>query len=130
MQLEDLFADDDRGQQALDGVSLEIRAGEILGIAGVQGNGQRELVESLTGLRELTGGRVYLDGQDITGFSPRQVTTSGVAHIPEDREKHGLGMAYSIADNMVLNHYFERPFSRRLVINHDAVRRNGEQLVE
>jgi simple sugar transport system ATP-binding protein len=130
LQIKDFVADDDRGQQALEGVSLEIRAGEILGIAGVQGNGQRELVEALTGLRELKGGTARLDGQDITGFSPRRVTTSGVAHIPEDREKHGLVMAYSIADNMVLNHYFERPFSRNLVISHEAIRQNGEQLVE
>ncbi len=129
LRVENLVVYDDRRQVAVEGVSFEVRAGEILGIAGVQGNGQRELVEALTGLRPTEGGLIQLDGQEITSASPRQITELKVAHIPEDREKHGLVMPYSIADNMVLNRYYESPFSRNGVLNHEAIRENGEELV-
>lgn len=106
-----------------------MNAGEILGVAGVEGNGQRELVEALTGLRPIAGGQILLEGQDISHASPRQITTLGVAHIPEDREKHGLVMAYSVADNMVLNRYFEPPFARGWLMNQDQIVENGQKLV-
>jgi simple sugar transport system ATP-binding protein len=130
LQIKDLDVRDDRDQLAVEGLNLEVRAGEILGIAGVQGNGQRELVEALTGLRHAEAGSILLDGEDITNLTPRKVTEKKVAHIPEDREKHGLIMSYTIADNMVLNQYYEPPFSRRGVINHEAIRKNGQVLVE
>lgn len=130
LQIQDLVVRDDRDQLAVEGLDLEVRAGEILGVAGVQGNGQRELVEALTGLRQVESGTVLLDGEDITNYTPRSVTEKKVAHIPEDREKHGLIMSYSIADNMVLNQYYELPFSRRGVINHEAIRENGQVLVD
>ena len=130
LQVRDLVVSDDRHQIAVSGLSLEVRSGEILGIAGVQGNGQRELVEALTGLRPTEMGEILLDGEAITGFSPRKVTERSVAHIPEDREKHGLVMPYSIADNMVLNRYYAQPFSRHGIVNHQAIAANGSQLVE
>lgn len=130
LQIRDLVVRDDRDHLAVEGLDLEVRAGEILGVAGVQGNGQRELVEALTGLRQVESGTVLLDGEDITNYTPRSVTEKKVAHIPEDREKHGLIMSYSIADNMVLNQYYEFPFSRRGVINHEAIRENGQVLVD
>ena len=91
---------------------LAVRAGEIVGVAGVEGNGQRELVEAITGLRHITGGSVTISGQDTSGARPRRVAVIGVGHIPEDRAKHGLIGSYSVSDNSVLNRYFRRPFSR------------------
>lgn len=121
---------DDRGHTAVKSVDLEVRAGEIVGIAGVQGNGQRELVEALTGLRPVEQGEIIIAGQNSTHFSPRQVTELGVAHIPEDREKHGLVMQYSIADNMVLNNYYQAPYASGPVMHQDAIDAHGTELVK
>ncbi len=129
LNVEDLYVKDDRDQMMVRGVSLEIRAGEILGIAGVQGNGQRELVEALTGLRSSESGHIQIGGQDTTQFSPRQVTELGVAHIPEDREKHGLVMAYTLADNMVLNNYYRKPYAKGIRIDQKEIDQHGEELV-
>ncbi len=130
LQVQDLHVDDDRRQPAVNGVSLEVRAGEILGVAGVQGNGQRELVEALTGLRPARAGRVQIDGVETTHFLPRQVTESDVAHIPEDREKHGLVMAYTVADNLCLNRYYLPPFARGPVLNQTQIDDEAQMLVE
>ncbi|MBK8904606.1 MAG: ABC transporter ATP-binding protein [Anaerolineaceae bacterium] len=120
---------DDRRHTAVKDVDLEVRAGEIVGIAGVQGNGQRELVEALTGLRPINQGTVTIAGQDSTHYSPRQVTELGVAHIPEDREKHGLVMQYTIADNMVLNNYYRNPYASGPIMHQDAIDAHGTKLV-
>jgi len=108
LQVNDLKVEDDRGQTYVKGVSLQVHAGEIFGIAGVQGNGQRELVEALTGLRPAKAGKVSISGQETTHLLPRKITELGVAHIPEDREKHGLVLGYSVADNLVLNRYYQQ----------------------
>jgi general nucleoside transport system ATP-binding protein len=129
LTVEDLHVDDDQRHHVVRGLSLMVQAGEILGVAGVQGNGQRELVEALTGLRRVKNGRVLLEGKDITNKSPRHITELGTAHIPEDREKHGLVGPYSIADNMVLNRYFRRPYARGMVMNHDRIRQESKALV-
>jgi ABC-type uncharacterized transport system ATPase subunit len=130
LRIENLHAKDDRSQMTLRGVDLEVRKGEILGIAGVQGNGQRELVEALTGLRKVEEGKITIDGQDSTHFSPRKNTEIGVAHIPEDREKHGLVMSYSLADNMVLNSYYVKPYASGVVMHEDIINEHGAELVE
>jgi simple sugar transport system ATP-binding protein len=130
LQVEELMVEDDRGQMSVNGIDLEVRAGEILGIAGVQGNGQRELVESLTGLRPVLGGRVQIDGQDAGGLLPRKITELGVAHIPEDREKHGLVLGFSVADNLVLNRYYQPPFARGPTLKHDVIDASGKALIE
>jgi general nucleoside transport system ATP-binding protein len=129
LTVEDLHVDDDQRHHVVRGLSLTVQAGEILGVAGVQGNGQRELVEALTGLRRAKNGRILLEGKDITNKSPRHITELGTAHIPEDREKHGLVGPYSIADNMVLNRYFRRPYARGMVMNHDRIRQESKALV-
>jgi ABC-type uncharacterized transport system ATPase subunit len=105
----------DRGTGAVDGVSLSVHAGEILGIAGVQGNGQTELVEALTGLRSAWSGRVVIGEVDVTHATPRRIAMQGVAHIPEDRHRHGMVDRYSIADNLVLNTYHQKPFARGIM---------------
>jgi simple sugar transport system ATP-binding protein len=130
LEVEGLVVEDDRGQTSVAGVGFEVRAGEIFGIAGVQGNGQRELVEALTGLRPPKEGQIIIIGQDSTHLLPRKITELGVAHIPEDREKHGLVLGYSVADNLVLNRYYQPPFARGPIMNHDVIESNGRDLVE
>ena len=130
LEVKDLRVEDERGQIAVNGVSLEVRAGEILGVAGVQGNGQRELVEGLTGLRPIVSGEVRIDNQESTHLPPRKISEIGVAHIPEDREKHGLVMGYSVADNLVLNRYYQAPYARGPVLDHNQIATNGQELVE
>ncbi len=129
LEINNLQVNDDRGHMAVKGVSLTVHAGEILGVAGVEGNGQRELVEALTGLRPVASGQVKIGGHDTTRATPRQVTETGVAHIPEDREKHGLVMPFPVSDNMVLNSYYQPPFARGLIMNQDQIIKNGEKLV-
>lgn len=126
----DLRVEDDRGHVAVDGVSLEVHAGEILGVAGVQGNGQTELVEALTGLRPPISGQASIDGHDSTYATPRQITELGVAHIPEDREDDGMVKAYPIVDNMILNTYYVPPFAHGLIMNEAESARHAKQLVE
>ena len=129
LQVEDFATTDDRGQAAVDGVSFEVRAGEVLGIAGVQGNGQTELVEALTGLRPATGGQACIAGQDLTNATPRALFEAGVGHVPEDRQEHGLVLSYSVADNLVLNRYYQPPFAAGVRIVEDAVERNAEEQI-
>jgi simple sugar transport system ATP-binding protein len=114
----------------VNGVSFDVYAGEILGIAGVQGNGQTELVEALTGLRHAVEGRIELLGTDVTRASPRQITELGSAHIPEDRQRDGLVLTVPVTENMVLNTYYNKPFSRRAVIQEEAILENTEKLIE
>lgn len=130
LRVQDLIVRDDRDHRAVKGVSMEVHAGEIVGIAGVQGNGQRELVEALTGLRSAESGHAWLNDVEITRLSPRKITELGVAHIPEDREKHGLVMSYSLADNMVLSNYYRPPFAKHYVIDRDAINEQGDRLVQ
>ena len=124
-----LCADDDRGQRAVDGLSLQVHAGEIVGVAGVEGNGQRELVEAVTGLRHATAGTVSISDRDASGARPRRVAVIGVGHIPEDRAKHGLIGSYSVADNSVLNRYFKRPFAARGILRRDRIDSHAEDVV-
>jgi ABC-type uncharacterized transport system ATPase subunit len=130
LTIDNLEVLDDRKQRVVKGLSLEVRAGEILGVAGVQGNGQREFVEALTGLRPIVSGNIHIAGQETTHFTPRRITELDVAHIPEDREKHGLVMPYSIADNLVLNRYYHAPFSRKAILARDKIAENGTKLVK
>lgn len=121
---------DDRGILTLNDVSLEVCAGEVLGIAGVQGNGQTELVEAITGLQTLTSGSVKLLDRDITAHSPRAITEGGVAYIPEDRKGTGLVLSYSICENLVLSSYYNPPFTTGMTLNQAAMRSNAEELIK
>lgn len=130
MQIKDLVVHDDRDVPVVEGVSLDLYAGEILGIAGVQGNGQTELVEALTGLRPVRSGSVLLLGQDITNVSPREVTQKGTAHVPEDRQKMGIVKPFTVMQNLILSNYYEAPFARNLLIDEEAIARNAQGLVQ
>jgi simple sugar transport system ATP-binding protein len=130
LEVRDLQVNDERDMEAVRSVSFEVRNGEILGVAGVQGNGQTELAEALTGLRAVVGGSIHLDGTAIPFESPRSLTEAGVSHIPEDRQKHGLVLPYSIADNLVLSTYYKEPFARRGQRDFQVVLENAIELVE
>jgi ABC-type uncharacterized transport system ATPase subunit len=130
LRAHDLSVDDDRGVTMVSGLDLEVRAGEIFGIAGVEGNGQRELVEALMGMRPKRQGRVEIVGQDVTTASPRQITDLGVGHVPEDRTKHGLVGPFSISDNLVLTQYRNQPFSKRGLRNDGAIADHARAMVE
>jgi simple sugar transport system ATP-binding protein len=112
LRIDDLHARDDRELERLHGVSIEVRAGEIVGLAGVDGNGQSELIETIVGLRRPTSGRILVGGQDVTGEGTRHLIDVGVGHIPEDRHQLGLVLDFSLAENLSLHEYRKPPESR------------------
>jgi ABC-type uncharacterized transport system ATPase subunit len=116
-------------EPAVDDVSFAIAPGEIFGVAGVDGNGQTELAEALTGLRPAAAGRVTLDGRDVTNLPPRRLIDAGLGHIPEDRQKHGLVLPYPIRDNLVLSTYDRWPFARGILLQLGAVRDLARRLI-
>ncbi|MFV0457706.1 MAG: ABC transporter ATP-binding protein [Actinomycetales bacterium] len=135
LRVEDLAVRDDRRLPAVRGLTLSVRAGEIVGLAGVEGNGQRELVEAIAGMRSVDGGSIHLDAVgsapvNLTRAPARKVRSRGVSHIPEDREKHGLVGTYSIADNLVLNCVDEAPFARSGIRRRDAIASHAGRLVD
>ncbi len=130
LEVRGLHVRDDRRLPAVDGLDLEVRAGEILGVAGVQGNGQTELVQAITGLRTPEAGVVCIAGQDVTAATPRQISELGVAHIPEDRQRDGVVTSYQLTDNAVLEMYYREPFAQGIVRNDAAVTKHAEALVK
>ncbi|HBY08539.1 MAG TPA: heme ABC transporter ATP-binding protein [Chloroflexi bacterium] len=130
LEVKDLSVYDERQVEVVRQVSFDVRAGEILGIAGVQGNGQTELAEALTGLRSVFSGTIRLNDTALPFENPRALTEAGVSHIPEDRQKHGLVLPYSIADNLVLSSYYKKPYAQNGRRNFQAVLGNSVELVE
>jgi general nucleoside transport system ATP-binding protein len=129
LSVRDLVVHNERDIPAVKGVSFDVYAGEILGVAGVQGNGQTELVEALTGLRHAISGSVKLGDDDITKANPRDITLLGTAHVPEDRQKVGMVGPFTVMQNMVLSTYFENPYAQTGVINDEAIAENASKLV-
>jgi ABC-type uncharacterized transport system ATPase subunit len=127
LEVENLEVLDDRGNLAVRGVSFQVRAGEVLGVAGVQGNGQTELVQALTGLRSPVAGQVRILDAGVTGASPRRVLEQGVAHVPEDRQQDGLVLSFPVSDNLVLNTYYVPPFARLGILNQEAILETAER---
>jgi ABC-type uncharacterized transport system ATPase subunit len=130
LRVENLHVQDDRQHMVVDDISFEVRGGEILGIAGVQGNGQTELAEALTGLRTAVKGHVLVNGQDTTHFTPRKLVEEGMAHIPEDRHKHGLVLAFPVRDNIVLCTYYRSPFADGVELDYPVITSEAEMLVK
>jgi simple sugar transport system ATP-binding protein len=130
LEVDGLHVADDRGVDVVRGVSFSVRAGEILGIAGVQGNGQTELIETLTGLRKAKSGRVVMLGNDLTNRPPRPIIEAGVGHVPEDRQRYGLVLSYPVTDNLVLCTYYRPPFARRGTLDHRVIDENAVELVQ
>jgi simple sugar transport system ATP-binding protein len=129
-EVENLKVLDPMGALAVNDMSFKVHAGEVLGIAGVQGNGQTELVRAITGLLQAVDGDVRLCGQNITHLSPRKITEIGSAHIPEDRQKDGLVLGFPITDNLVLNTYYLEPNSKSIWMDQKSINENGKKLVE
>lgn len=130
LDVQDLWVLDDRQVATVHGVSLQIRAGEVLGIAGVQGNGQTQLVEALTGLRRIQSGRATILGEDIMHDQPRMVTELGVAHVPEDRQRDGLVLPFSVEDNLMLNTYYLTPFAKGIILQPQPMEQAAEAQVK
>jgi len=120
----------DTGRTMLRDVSFNLYSGEILGVAGVEGNGQTELVEVLTGLRVPAAGQATVGDHVVTGKTPREVRMAGVAHIPEDRLTNGLAVTASIDDNLIVDRFFEPPFRKGLTIDYEEIEKNGEEMIE
>ena len=130
LQLDQVACGSDRGTPGLRGVSLEVRAGEILGIAGVSGNGQRELAETITGLRKVTGGQILLEGKDITGLAPGEITDRMLSYIPEERMRDGMINEFTVAENMILREHHKMPYSRYGFLNLRDISKRADELIK
>lgn len=130
LEIKDLYVPDERGNPSVNGLNLDVRAGEVVGVAGVQGNGQTELVYALTGLLPIKSGSIHLSGRDIHKCTPRQIIEQGVAHVPEDRQKHGLVLSFPLLDNMVLCTYYKPPFAKGVNMQDKPIANNGTELVK
>jgi simple sugar transport system ATP-binding protein len=129
LELSDIAVKNDRGREIVHDVSFDVRAGEIFGIAGVAGNGQDELVEAITGLRRVSGGKITLDGEDVTAEGIRDLHERGVSFVPADRQRFGLVLSYPLTDNLILTDYYSPPYSRGLVRNDRAIRERAEEAI-
>ncbi len=129
LQVENLQAMDDRHQLAVKGASFTVHAGEIVGLAGVQGNGQTELVAALMGMRAKLGGTVRIGDVDVTRASPRKISECGVAYVPEDRQQDGLVLSFPVSDNLVLNTYYRKPYAQGLSLRRKTIEATAERLV-
>jgi len=130
LSVEKLVVLDDRAQRTVSGVTFEVRSGEIVGIAGVQGNGQTELIESIVGMRPSLAGSVYIGGTEVTKHNPRQIHRLGVGHVPEDRQESGLVMNFTVAENMVLDSYYDPPYSSGVNMDWKAATLASQRLVD
>jgi simple sugar transport system ATP-binding protein len=130
LALQDVWADNDLGTPGLRGINLQLRSGEILGVAGVSGNGQRELAQVINGLRPVTKGKVTLGEKDITGKSPAEVMAGGLSYIPEERMKDGMIKDFTVSENLILREHNQRPYSRFGFLNFRAISTRSEELIE
>ncbi len=130
LRVRDLTAANNRHLPALRGCSLEVRRGEIYGLAGVDGNGQSELIEVLTGLRPATGGEAMMNGKSLLGLNPRAIFARGVGHIPEDRQRRGLVLNFTVGENLILGSHHRQPFSVRGLLQGGAIDRRAEDMIQ
>ena len=130
LEVKDLHAKDYRGVEILKGLNLNVRAGEIVGLAGVDGNGQTELVEILTGLKKAESGEVHMHGKDIFNKTPSEIFNAGLSSIPADRQKHGLVLDFSVEDNLIVQHFEEAPYSLKGMLDRKAIRDHATDLID
>ena len=129
LEVKDLHAVDYRGAEILKGLNLSVRAGEIVGLAGIDGNGQSQLVEILTGLSKATSGEVLLHGENLVNKTSKEMFDKGISSIPEDRQKHGLVMDFSVSENLVLQNFAKEPFAKSGILNKKAIHDHATQLI-
>ena len=130
LEVKDLRAKDYRGAEILKGLDLHVRAGEIVGLAGVDGNGQTELVEILTGLKKAESGTITMEGKDVFNRTPKELFDAGISCIPADRQKNGLVLDFSVEDNLILQHYNEEPYAKHNILQRNVIRRHAAELEE
>ncbi|CAK8581285.1 ABC transporter ATP-binding protein [Priestia megaterium] len=129
LTIKELVVEDSRGVEAVSSLDLSVRAGEIVGIAGVDGNGQTELIEAITGLRKIKSGSITLKNQELSRLSTRKITESGIGHIPQDRHKHGLVLDYTIGENIGLQTYYQKPMSKSGILNYKEMYKKAKELI-
>ncbi|MDQ0223157.1 ABC transporter ATP-binding protein [Streptococcus moroccensis] len=130
LSIKDLVVDENRGIPAVKNLSLDVRAGEIVGIAGIDGNGQSELIQAITGLRKVKSGEIWIKGENVVGKSPRKITEMQVSHVPEDRHRDGLILDMTIAENISLQTYYKEPISKNGILNYNKINEKARQLME
>ena len=130
LSIKDLVVNENRGVPAVKNLSLDVRAGEIVGIAGIDGNGQSELIQAITGLRKIESGSVELKGQSIVGLHPRQITELSVGHVPEDRHRDGLVLEMMISENIALQTYYKEPLSKKGILNYTNIVDYAKKLMQ
>lgn len=130
LSIKELVVNENRGVPAVKNLSLDVRAGEIVGIAGIDGNGQSELIQAITGLRKIESGSVELKGQSIVGLHPRQITEMSVGHVPEDRHRDGLVLEMMISENIALQTYYKEPLSKKGILNYTNIIGYAKQLMQ
>ena len=130
LKLEHVSAVNDDGQRVLKGVSFEVRSGEIVGVAGVSGNGQRPLARAIAGLRGVSNGRIHLEERDVTGLSPAQMFHAGLSYIPEERMHDGVVKDFSVAENFILQDHIRAPYSKGIFLNFKQIAQHADQLIK
>ena len=130
LSIKDLVVNENRGVPAVKNLSLDVRAGEIVGIAGIDGNGQSELIQAITGLRKIESGSIELKGRSILGLHPRQITEMSVGHVPEDRHRDGLVLDMMISENIALQTYYKEPLSKNGILNYGNIISHAKKLMQ
>ena len=130
LQISDLVVNENRGVPAVKELSLDVRAGEIVGIAGIDGNGQSELIQAITGLRKVKSGSIKIKGQEVVGLSPRKITEMNVSHVPEDRHRDGLVLEMLLSENIALQTNYKEPLSKNGVLNYNQINSYARKLME
>ena len=130
LSIKDLVVNENRGVPAVKNLSLDVRAGEIVGIAGIDGNGQSELIQAITGLRKIESGSIELKGRSISGLHPRQITEMSVGHVPEDRHRDGLVLDMMISENIALQTYYKEPLSKNGILNYGNIISHAKKLMQ
>ena len=130
LKIEDLVVKNNRGLVAVDHLSLEIKSGEILGLAGIDGNGQTELIEAITGLRKVESGKITMSGKEITNLTPKEVINQRISTIPEDRQRRGLVLDFTVEQNTIIENYYKRPFSNKGILNYKEIKNFAKELIK
>lgn len=129
LSIKDLVVNENRGIPAVKGLSLDVRAGEVVGIAGIDGNGQSELIQAITGLRKVKSGSITIKGENVVGKTPRKITEMQVSHVPEDRHRDGLVLPMTVAENISLQTYYKEPISKNGILNYTVINEKARQLM-
>ena len=130
LKVENLVVADYRGVEKVKGLNLSVRRGEIVGIAGIDGNGQSELIEAITGLQKVKSGKVWINAKDVTGKSPREITETGIGHIPQDRHKYGLVLNFTVGYNAVLQTYYQKPITKKGIMDYKLVSKKAKEIID